>query len=265
MWVGYYPRSFARKSHVVRNKRRLSMHKLYKRIKGILHYHEAWAHGARVTEHWGIVGERGETTEHKRNKKVSEEKDVEHVLSKPIAEGFEPIDVDDHAILLIEYPVEGMGSTKDLEKRNALENRMNETLGWTGLGNCDGGSIGSGTMEVCCFVVDFEIAKRIIEEDLKNTKFANYARIYDERIDPSPALAKPGPSTGMLVPPWIMCQGLERDDADWQSGKPAEYLVIWTAWYRAFPAEVRKAYAVAFAEPKGWLGFYKSLAAPVEP
>jgi hypothetical protein len=62
-----------------------------------------------------------------------------------------------------------------------------------------------------------------------------------------------------------MCQGLERGDANWQSGKPAEYLAKWTAWYQAFPAEARKAYSVAFAEPKGWLGFYKSLASPVEP
>jgi len=57
---------------------------------------------------------------------------------------------------------------------------MNETLGWTGLGNCDGGNIGSGTMEVCCFVVDFELAKKVIEIDLKNTEFADYTRIYNE-------------------------------------------------------------------------------------
>ena len=73
-----------------------------------------------------------------------------------------------------------MGTPKDLEKRHALEERMNETLGWTGVGHCDGGSIGSGTMEVCCFVVDFDTAKRVIEEDLKGTKFADYSRIYEE-------------------------------------------------------------------------------------
>ncbi len=45
---------------------------------------------------------------------------------------------------------------------------------------CDGGSIGSGTMEVCNFVVDFEMARHVIEEDLVNTEFANYTRIFDE-------------------------------------------------------------------------------------
>lgn len=57
---------------------------------------------------------------------------------------------------------------------------MNETLGWTGLGNCDGGSIGSGAMEVCCFVVDFDTAKSVIESDLEGTEFAGFSRIYDE-------------------------------------------------------------------------------------
>jgi hypothetical protein len=35
-------------------------------------------------------------------------------------------------------------------------------------------------MEVCCYVVDFEIAKRAIASDLKGTEFGDYARIHDE-------------------------------------------------------------------------------------
>ena len=81
---------------------------------------------------------------------------------------------------MVEYAVGGMGTKADLEKRHRLEDRMNETLGWTGLGACDGGSIGSGTMEVCNFVVDFDLAKKVIVEDLSGTEFANYTRIYDE-------------------------------------------------------------------------------------
>ena len=58
---------------------------------------------------------------------------------------------------------------------------MNETLGWAGLGNCDGGSI--GTMEICNFVVDFPLAKAVIEADLKGTEFENYTKIYCEKTD----------------------------------------------------------------------------------
>jgi hypothetical protein len=236
------------------------MLKLYKRINRVLHYHETWVHGAKITEHWGVVGKRGKTAEHKRNKKLSEAKNLEQVLSRPLAEGFEPIDENHHAILLIEYPVEGMGTVKDLDKRHALEDRMNETLGWTGLGHCDGGSIGSGTMEICCFVVDFKIAKRTIAEDLKDTKFSNYSRIYDERIGPLPVLTKPAPGTEMLMPPWLMFPGVDRSDASWQKGKPKAYLARWRAWYLSIPKQAQILYATLFREPKGWSGFCKSVA-----
>ena len=81
---------------------------------------------------------------------------------------------------MIEYAVEGMGTTEDLDKRHRLEERMNETLGWTGLGNCDGGSIGSGTMEVCCLVVDFIVAAKVVSADLAGTEFSNFTRVYKE-------------------------------------------------------------------------------------
>ena len=81
---------------------------------------------------------------------------------------------------MIEYEIDGGGDSDDLSKRHRLEERMNETLGWTGLGMCDGGSIGSGTMEVCCIVVDFLAAKSVIERELEGTEFSNFARIYDE-------------------------------------------------------------------------------------
>lgn len=158
------------------------MNKIYLRVDGVLHYHEAWVADGLVIEHWGVVGERGQTAEHKlaTRAKAKEAQAVADTLKPALEKGYAPIADEDHAILLIEYAVDGMGTPADLKKRHALEERMNETLGWTGLGDCDGGEIGSGTMEVCCFVVDFDIAKRVIAADLKDTPFANYTRIYRE-------------------------------------------------------------------------------------
>ena len=93
--------------------------------------------------------------------------------------GYSEFDENKLSFLEIEYKIDGFGSEEDLDKRHKLEDRMNETLGWTGLGHTDGGSIGSGTMEVGCIVVDFEIAKKVIIEDLKNTEFENYTRIFE--------------------------------------------------------------------------------------
>jgi len=65
-----------------------------------------------------------------------------------------------------------MGDEQDLTKRYAVEARMNEALGWTGLGRCAGSSIGSGTMEVCCLVIDFNIANRVIAAILPELNLA---------------------------------------------------------------------------------------------
>jgi len=158
------------------------MLKLYLRENGqITKYCEAWVDGSCIVEHWGPLGEKGSTRKHDLDPALTEDENVDRILGKALKSGYSPVGIEDHAVLLIEYTIDGWGSTADLEKRHALEDRMNESMGWTGLGVCDGGSIGSGTMEVCCFVVDFDVARRVIEQDLKNTEFADYSRIYDDR------------------------------------------------------------------------------------
>ena len=159
------------------------MMKLYKRVDGQLHYHEAFVEDGELVEHWGIVGETGDKRATPAARLRTERSQVAKVLAAPLAAGFEPIDLDDHAVLLIEFAVDGFGTDADLAKRHALQDRMDETLGWAGLGHCDGGSIGSGTMEVCCYVVDFPIARRVIAADLADTEFADYTRIFDEGAD----------------------------------------------------------------------------------
>ncbi len=156
------------------------MLKLYKRVDGVLYYHEAWLNGKTVYEHWGIAGERGDTKEHPLPKDKDDEDAILDVLTSAAKAGYQPIDMEDHATLLIEYAVDGMGTGEDVDKRHALEDRMSEMLGWTGLGVCDGGSIGSGTIEVCCYVADFDLAKRVIVDDLAATEFSNFTRIYNE-------------------------------------------------------------------------------------
>jgi hypothetical protein len=154
--------------------------KLYKRVDGRLQYHEAWLDEGIITEHWGTVGDHGSSQEHPAPPHKSEKAALREVLKSALDSGYEPIGDEQTSIVLIEYEIDGFGTPADLEKRHALESRMNETLGWTGVGHCDGGSIGSGSMEVTCVVVDADIAKRVIEDDLKGTEFSDYSRIYQE-------------------------------------------------------------------------------------
>lgn len=157
------------------------MLKLYRFAEGKKEYWETWEdEGGSHTVHWGELGTPGKskTVEPTLLEKAEQtiQKEIDHLVDL----GFRPIDMDDHYVLLIEYAVNGMGTKEDVEKRHRLESRMNETLGWTGLGVCDGGSIGSGSMEVCTYVVDFDVAKAVIEKDLEGTEFANYTRIIDD-------------------------------------------------------------------------------------
>lgn len=156
------------------------MLKLYKFENDKKLYWETWENEGEHTVHWGALGTKGKSKEIRDTKSKTSREVIQKEIDVLVEEGYRPIEDGDHYILLIEYAVGGFGTEEDLDKRHRLGDRMNETLGWTGLGHNDGGSTGSGTMECCCFVVDFEIAKKVIEEDLKGTEFANYTRIYDE-------------------------------------------------------------------------------------
>lgn len=155
------------------------MRKLYRlENQRVVAYHEAWADddGA-IHEHWGPLGDTGDTRLHEPAG-GDPDAQIDAVLAPAMQRGFVEIPPDDHSVCVVEYAVQGFGTATDLDKRHALESHLDQALGWTGLGHCDGGSIGSGTMEVFCMVVDYEVAERILVEDLAETRFADFARIY---------------------------------------------------------------------------------------
>lgn len=156
-----------------------NMLKLYKLTDNQLHYWETWEKDEKTAiVHWGIVGQRGQDKEFKSGLFSNFRKTVQKEIDNKLKEGYSEFNEDNLAILEIEYKIDGFGTDQDLDKRHNLEEHLNELLGWTGLGNVDGGSIGSGSMEVGCRVVDFEIAKKVIEDNLKGTEFGNYSRIH---------------------------------------------------------------------------------------
>jgi len=157
------------------------MIKLYLREgKRVARYHEAWAEEKVLIDHSGEVGTKGVVRRVPREPGKSELAQLRAILAPARKLGYKAISPERHRLLLIEYRVRGMGSAKDLEKRHALQDRMDDVLGWRGLGHCDGGSIGSGTMECCCLVVDFDVAKKVIERNLRSTVYADYTRIHDD-------------------------------------------------------------------------------------
>ena len=59
---------------------------------------------------------------------------------------------DEEQRLIVQYRIEGHGRDTDHDKRVAVENLLGEFLEDADLGYCDGGDIGSGTMNVFCEV-----------------------------------------------------------------------------------------------------------------
>jgi len=166
--------------------------KLYRFALEKKEYWETWEDGRDShIIHWGELGSRGESRRVRSTLFAKAEKIIQKEIDNLVSMGFGPIDLDDHHTLLVEYAVDGMGTADDVGKRHRLEDRMNDTLAWTGLGMCDGGSIGSGSMKVCSYVVDFEVAKAVIEKDFVDTEFANYTRISNGRVRPEAASDTP--------------------------------------------------------------------------
>lgn len=83
-------------------------------------------------------------------------------------------------VLLIEYKIDGLPTDDDFDKRWRLQRFVDRLLTGTGLGECDGGSIGHNIMVVSCFVANFEKARRVLEQALSDTEFSNYTRIVEE-------------------------------------------------------------------------------------
>jgi hypothetical protein len=155
------------------------MIKLYRRTGDTLRYHEAWADDEAIIEHWGVVGEAGERREHPFPD-GDEDDAIDEILRPALEDGFAPINPADQVGVVIEYGGEAMGILGEPERRNELEDRLDEALGWTGLGMCDGFVLDAGGLKMYCYVVDFDLARRAIDSELAGSEFADYTRIYRE-------------------------------------------------------------------------------------
>lgn len=150
--------------------------KLYRRIEGVLHYREAWRRELNLFEHWGICGESGDT----RETAYADSGTLEHAFRKfegeARSDGFRPIPNSKHTQLIAQFQLTDAPTNTDPDAfRHALEDHMDQVLGGLGLGHCDGGAIGSGTLEAFCLVVDIKTALRVLPQHVEGTPFSKAA------------------------------------------------------------------------------------------
>lgn len=153
--------------------------KLYKQENGKIFYWETWDDGGTSTIHWGKLGEEGERKNIKNTffKKTSKLVNEEEAFMRQ--KGYEEIEEDDLKLVIIQFKVDGFGTENDLNKRHDIEDLMDELLGRTGLGDCDGGEIGSGIMNIFCYVIDTDIACRVIVNTLTEKELISGALIFE--------------------------------------------------------------------------------------
>ncbi|MGG3452313.1 hypothetical protein ABER98_21180 [Domibacillus aminovorans] len=139
------------------------MIKLIKQVDDEVLYWEIWKDGKALVIHYGIVGDTGDTEEMKLSLFQKAEKVMDELAEVKVNDGYDYLDEDE--------------MEKALEKRHSVEDLINECLGWTGNGACDGGDIGSGTVNIFNFVVDVEKALKTIIEELTNNNLLEGIKI----------------------------------------------------------------------------------------
>ncbi|RYF92224.1 MAG: hypothetical protein EON95_13100 [Caulobacteraceae bacterium] len=150
------------------------MVKFHKRQGQALLYWEAWIDGRSVVEHAGVCGERGVVSRHHAEGPDRQADVILAIAAAARTDGYEAIPEERLATLLVAKEISGSGTRADLERRHALEDYLNTLTGWLGLGHCDGGSSGSGSMEAVCLVVDYAIAAKAIARDLTSSPFNDF-------------------------------------------------------------------------------------------
>jgi len=150
--------------------------KFYRRGDATLSYREAWIDDANaVTDHRGDCGDRGETQVRPFSDRSAARRFYEELKVDARRAGFRAIPESRHRQIVVDLADDGTRSL--IDRRHALEDFLNEELGWLGLGHCDGGDIGGGTASAFSFVVDYKLAEASLRERLKHSPFADFKAI----------------------------------------------------------------------------------------
>ncbi|MEM9054908.1 MAG: hypothetical protein AAGB16_06245 [Pseudomonadota bacterium] len=151
------------------------MFRLYKRDETgrVIAYHEAWAEPRRrrIVEHWGALGDAGQTEVHRIWIFRSLEQQFEAILGPARGIGFGVLEPGDYQTLTISY-----GPETNIEADQAAD-RINEILGWTGLGYCEDDAADAEGLSIICRVVDFDMAQTALSDALAGSDFDGYSHI----------------------------------------------------------------------------------------
>lgn len=158
------------------------MIKLIKTTPNNLYYWEVWQNNTSLIIHEGTVGSVGQQSQ--INVQIDQQsRKMSDLARQVITKGYKIVSIDDLTDVVIQYQIDGFGAEHDLNERVQIQNLVDQCLGWTGNGHCDGGDIGSGTMNIFCYVIAVEKAIATVKEELEKHSYLNGAVIAIEKED----------------------------------------------------------------------------------
>ncbi|MCC2455177.1 hypothetical protein [Bacillus cereus] len=154
------------------------MIKLIKQEKDKLLYWEIWEEDKKtLIVHCGCVGDTGEMYEIELYPFQRVEKEMKELADEHLADGYKELDEDELIEFVLQYDYKDNQLEAALEKRQQVQEIMDEALGWSGNGHCDGGDIGSGTINVFTFVIDVDKALQTTLDELENQQLLDGVKI----------------------------------------------------------------------------------------
>lgn len=138
--------------------------KLYKKENDELFYFEFWIENEdRLIIHEGKLGEVGETrTINSDTSSLPLGVQLTQLRKDALRDGFYSIDV--FSELIVQYVLKDGELDESAEIQSDLEDLMDDTLGWTGLGHCEGSDIEVNIINLFCNVIDKDIALKVFYE-----------------------------------------------------------------------------------------------------
>ncbi|WP_130068138.1 hypothetical protein [Bacillus albus] len=131
-------------------------------------YWEVWEDERILIVHYGCVGDEGEMYEIKVPVFQRAEIEMKKLVDEQLANGYKELDEEELIEFVLQYVYTDDQLEDGLEKRQKIQEIMDEALGWSGNGYCDGGDIGSGTINIYTFVIDVNKALQTTINELEN-------------------------------------------------------------------------------------------------
>ncbi len=170
------------------------MIQLTKRNGSDTFYKTIYTEGRVIVQHQGIVG--AWVKEDVNEIRVSRFKRLGRQILQLVEglerQGYRELQETDYTELVVQFRYDAGQDEEALERRHMMEEMIDEGLLHTGNGSCEGGDIGSGTMNIYYHVVDVEAAVALIFEGMKEHDVRGVPKIAVQSAESYIVLYPPG-------------------------------------------------------------------------